>query len=410
MRVLVIESSADTRVRIEQSLRHAMADVTVFLWDPVLQGVPQPQLDWARYDCLLLTDEPLGGSDAIEWLREFHRIPHFPPTIFLSDSGSEERAVRAVRAGAFDYLRKAEVTPVKLAMTIKEARLEVSRAARPDMADTQPIRLDSIGQPADPTVRVPGYRILRKIGEGGMSTVFLAEHESQPQQIVLKVLDQRMRNDEHFRKRLQREYRIIQRIRNEHVAVVFDQGFDDEQAYIAMEYFSGGDLHQRIRAGMTSMAALKVLIQIAVALDAVHTAGVVHRDLKPQNIMFRANNRLAILDFGLAREMDATSTLTQKGMVMATPLYMSPEQCIGQPHEPRGDLYSTGVILYEMLTGSHVYMGENASQLAYQHVHAPIPRLQGRLSGYQPLLNRLLAKSPNDRFQSARELYNFIVH
>ena len=97
-------------------------------------------------------------------------------------------------------------------------------------------------------------------------------------------------------------------------------------------------------------------------------------------------------------------------MVMATPLYMSPEQCIGQPHDPRGDLYSTGVILYEMLTGTHVYMGENASQLAYQHVHAPIPRLQGRLSGYQPLLNRLLAKSPNDRFQSARELYNFIVH
>lgn len=387
-----------------------MADVTAVLWDPVLQGVPQPQFDWTRYDCLLLTDEPLGGGDAIEWLREFHRIPHFPPTVFLSDSGSEERAVRAVRAGAFDYLRKAEVTPVKLAMTIKEARLEVTRTARPDMADTQPIRLDSIGQPADPAVRVPGYRVLRKIGQGGMSTVFLAEHEGQSQQIVLKVLDQRMRSDEHFRKRLQREYRIIQRIRNEHVATVFDQGFDGEQAYIAMEYFPGGDLHQRIRAGMSSMAALKVLIQIAAALDAVHTAGVVHRDLKPQNIMFRANNRLAILDFGLAREMDATSTLTQKGMVMATPLYMSPEQCIGQPHDPRGDLYSTGVILYEMLTGSHVYMGENASQLAYQHVHAPIPRLQGRLSGYQPLLNRLLAKSPNDRFQSARELYNFIVH
>jgi tRNA A-37 threonylcarbamoyl transferase component Bud32 len=410
MRVLVIESSADTRARIEQSLRHAMADVTAVLWDPVLQGVPQPQFDWGRYDCLLLTDEPLCGGDAIEWLREFHRIPHFPPAIFLSDNGSEERAVRAVRAGAFDYLRKAEVTPVKLAMTIKEARLEVSRAMRPDMADTQPIRLDSIGQPADPAVRVPGYRVLRKIGQGGMSTVFLAEHEGQSEQIVLKVLDQRMRSDEHFRKRLQREYRIIQRIRNEHVAVVFDQGFEGEQAYIAMEYFPGGDLHQRIRAGMTSMAALKVLIQIAVALDAVHTAGVVHRDLKPQNIMFRANNRLAILDFGLAREMDATSTLTQKGMVMATPLYMSPEQCIGQPHDPRGDLYSTGVILYEMLTGTHVYMGENASQLAYQHVHAPIPRLQGRLSGYQPLLNRLLAKSPNDRFQSARELYNFIVH
>jgi serine/threonine-protein kinase PpkA len=136
----------------------------------------------------------------------------------------------------------------------------------------------------------------------------------------------------------------------------------------------------------------------------------VHRDLKPQNIMFRANHRLAILDFGLARELDATTTLTQKGMVMATPLYMSPEQCLGQPHDARGDLYSTGVILYEMLTGKPPYAGENASALAYQHVHGQIPRLPRRLVGYQPILDRLLAKRPDARFQSARELFNFIAH
>jgi serine/threonine-protein kinase PpkA len=177
-----------------------------------------------------------------------------------------------------------------------------------------------------------------------------------------------------------------------------------------MEYFPGGDLQQRIRAGISSMTALKILMQMARALDAVHSAGVVHRDLKPQNIMFRENNRLAILDFGLARELDATSTLTQKGMVMATPLYMSPEQCLGQPHDPRGDLYATGVILYEMLTGETVYTGENASALAYQHVHGPIPRLPGRLSGYQSLLDRLLAKRPEHRFQSARELFAYVAH
>jgi serine/threonine protein kinase len=177
-----------------------------------------------------------------------------------------------------------------------------------------------------------------------------------------------------------------------------------------MEYFPGGDLQARIRAGLSSMGALKILVQMAEALDAVHASGVVHRDLKPQNIMFRENHRLAILDFGLARELDATSTLTQRGMVMATPLYMSPEQCLGHPHDARGDLYSTGVILYEMLTGQHLYEGDNAPQLAYQHVHGPIPKLPKRLAGYQSLLERLVAKRPDERFQSARELSNYIAH
>src|SRR5690606_38767966 len=265
-------------------------------------------------------------------------------------------------------------------------------------------------EPIGGSVSIPGYRILRRIGEGGMSKVYLAERLYDEQQLVLKVLDPRIQRDPHWRARLEREYRIIQRIRNEHVAVVYDQGFDGDQTFIAMEYFAGGDLHERIQRGMNSMAALKTLVQIAKALDAVHTAHVVHRDLKPQNIMFRANNRLAILDFGLARELAATSTLTQKGVVMATPLYMSPEQCMGRPHDPRGDLYSVGVILYEMLTGQHMYTGENATQLAYQHVHGPIPKLPPRLAGYQPLLERLVAKDPAHRFQSARELYNFIVH
>jgi serine/threonine-protein kinase PpkA len=318
-----------------------------------------------------------------------------------------------VKAGASDYLRKGDLSGVKLAMSIKEALIEARAPKRnvDSMQFTQPIDLESIGEPPPPSINVPGYRALRRIGEGGMSKVYLAERMSDGLQLVLKVLDPRLRSDENFKARFMREYRIIQRIQDENVVTIFDQGFaTDGQPYLAMEYFPGGDLQQRIRRGITSMNALKILMQMARALDAVHSAGVVHRDLKPQNIMFRENNRLAILDFGLARELDATSTLTQKGMVMATPLYMSPEQCLGQPHDPRGDLYATGVILYEMLTGETVYTGENASALAFQHVHGPIPHLPGRLAGYQPLLDRLLAKRPQDRFQSARELFAYVAH
>jgi tRNA A-37 threonylcarbamoyl transferase component Bud32/ActR/RegA family two-component response regulator len=412
MRVLVIDDSEAFRSQVQQHLSAAMPDAVITLWDPVKQGRPSVGFDWSRYDCLLLDDTPGANADGLAWLQEFKADGTVPATLILADGGGEEMAVRAIKAGASDYLKKSDLAPIKLAMAIKEAMLDARGPRRnvDSLQFTQPINIDEIGQPSGDAVNVPGYRALRKIGEGGMSKVYLAERLADGCQLVLKVLDPRLRHDPNFQARFMREYKIIQRIQDENVVTIFDQGFTDTYPYLAMEYFPGGDLQQRIRGGITSMNALKILMQIARALDAVHAAGVVHRDLKPQNIMFRENNRLAILDFGLARELDATSTLTQKGMVMATPLYMSPEQCLGQPHDPRGDLYATGVILYEMLTGEHPFTGQNASALAYQHVHATAPRLPAKLSGYQPLVDRLLAKRPEDRFQSARELFNYVAH
>ena len=413
MRVLVIDHCPEFRQRVAQYLGAAMPDAQLTLWDPAAQGRPSVGFDWRRYDALLLADAPGPGQDGLDWLREFRAEGRVPPTLVLSENGGEEMAVKAVKAGAADYLRKPDITPIRLAMAIKEAVLESVTISRDVdvLRVTQSLSLGDIGQPAGgDQAEVPGYRVLRKIGEGGMSRVYLAERESDGLQLVLKMLDPRLARDPQSQARFVREYKIIQRIQNEHVVMIFDQGFTSANPWLAMEYFPGGDLQERIGNRITSMGALKILVQIAEALDAVHSAGVVHRDLKPQNIMFRANHRLAILDFGLARELDATSTLTQKGVVMATPLYMSPEQCLGQPHDARGDLYATGVILHEMLTGRHAYEGDNASQLAYEHVHGEIPRLPRKLAGYQPLLARLLAKRPEDRFQSARELFAYIAH
>lgn len=405
MRVLVIDDSVDTLIWLEQTLREAMPEAAVILWNPQRQGRPQTGFDWSRYDALLLGQTPAPDEDALAWLEIFRDAPGFPPATVLAEDGGEDYAMRAIRAGAFDFLRRELITPTKLALLLKESLLE---AAKPNYRPMLPPLTDD--EPTAETIEIPGYRILRRIGEGGMSKVYLASRVYDEQRLVLKVLDARIRRDPQWRARLEREYQIIQRLQNEHVAAVYDQGFDGEHTFIAMEYFPGGDLQQRIAAGMSSMASLKILMQIALALDAVHTAGIIHRDLKPQNIMFRGNNRLAILDFGLAQENDGHASLAQKGVVMATPLYMSPEQCMGRPHDARGDLYSVGVILYEMLTGKHLYSGRTATQLAYQHVHGAVPPLPGRLAGYQPLLERLLAKDPTQRFQSARELYNFIVH
>lgn len=413
MRILVIDGSAPFRQKLGRLLGASMPEAELVAWDPAAQGEPGAGFDWSGYDALLLAEAPAPGVDGLEWLRRFRERSRVPPTLVLAEEGGEEMAVRAVKAGAVEYFRKADLSAIRLAMAIKEALLESAETSREAEAlrATQQIALGEIGQPAgDHGVSVPGYRVLRRIGEGGMSRVYLAERESDGLRLVLKMLDPRLARDPQSRARLAREYQIIQRIQSEHVVMIYDQGFTSEDPWLAMEYFPGGDLHERIRKGISSMGALKILVQIAQALEAVHAAGVVHRDLKPQNIMFRENHRLAILDFGLAREVDATSTLTQRGMVMATPLYMSPEQCLGQPHDARGDLYSTGVILYEMLTGQHMYSGDNAPQLAYQHVHGEIPKLPRRLAGYQSLLERLVAKRPEDRFQSARELFNFIAH
>jgi serine/threonine-protein kinase PpkA len=176
-----------------------------------------------------------------------------------------------------------------------------------------------------------------------------------------------------------------------------------------MEYLSGGTLAARIHEGMTSLTALRIASQIAQALNAIHERGIIHRDLKPPNILFRVNGRPVLVDFGLAKNLSASTVLTRHGMVIATPRYMSPEQCLGRAADHRSDLYSLGVIFYEMLSGRRLYEGEGPAGLVYQHVHGPIPRLSGRLVGYQGILDRLLAKAPEERFQSARELFAMIA-
>lgn len=256
---------------------------------------------------------------------------------------------------------------------------------------------------------IPGYKLLHMIGEGGQAKVYLAQRNADGLEVALKVLDRKVRQDQVYVERLKREYEAIAAVENPYVARIYDQSFAGDHPFIAMEFVPSGTLGGKMREGIASLEALRITAQIAHALDAIHGKGIVHRDLKPANILFRADGRPVIVDFGLAKDLSVHSTLTVAGQLLATPRYMSPEQCLGHPVDPRSDLYSLGVIFYEMLTGQRIFESANSANVVNMHVHAPVPRLPEKLAGYQVVLDRLLAKKPEERFQSARELFGLIA-
>jgi serine/threonine protein kinase len=252
---------------------------------------------------------------------------------------------------------------------------------------------------SEPVIR--GYRVLAKIGEGGMSTVYLAEEESQRRKAVLKVLKGKRGDDEELWKRFFQECAILSAIHHEHVVRIYDQGFGEELAYIAMEHLGGGSLREVIDGGLSARQSLSLLSQAASALAEIHRCGIVHRDIKPANLLLRTEGVLVLTDFGVAKRLDQGAGQTVHGVILGTPYYLSPEQAQGGEITPQTDLYSLGVIFYEMLTRSRPYGGDTLSEILAQHAVAPIPRLAPELADYQDLVDGLLAKKPADRFADA---------
>jgi eukaryotic-like serine/threonine-protein kinase len=251
---------------------------------------------------------------------------------------------------------------------------------------------------------IRGYRRLGQVASGGRADIYLAERELTGERVALKVVRDEPDGDspESFLRFLQ-EYEIAQRIRHPGIVRLFDLGVSDEHAWLVMEYFPRGDLRRRMKRQIAPRWAVRAAAAIARALQALHTAGVVHRDLKPGNVMLREDGSIALIDFGLSKDAAQRLDLTERGLIFGTPHYMSPEQGHGEATDPRSDLYSLGVILYEMLTGGKPYRAENPMAVIYKHRKEPVPQLAQALEGLQPLLERLLAKRPEDRFASALE-------
>jgi DNA-binding response OmpR family regulator len=250
---------------------------------------------------------------------------------------------------------------------------------------------------------IPGYTIHATIGESEKAAVYVATSAALNENVALKV-SKTLRDEVAGRQFLEREYTAIVAIRDPSVVQIYDYGVHAGYEYLVMEYLPRGDLKARMQQPLTEQEALRYVAQIAAALQVVHHAGLLHRDLKPPNVMLRENGDVALIDFGLARALDGSTPSTRTGVLRGSPYYMSPEQAMGEILDARSDFYSLGIMYYEMLTGKKPYTGGSAMDVLQQHVNAPLPMLPKSLVQHEPLLLKLLAKSREDRFASAEDI------
>lgn len=453
-RFLIIDPEAGTRSQLRDELLDIFPDAMVVEHDPVATMSPPVDEGDDAFDGVFLEhDLGLPEETGFDWLHILQLWDRFRYIVLWTNSVDPYLAARSIQLGADAYLCKKDLRrelPAALTGMEMASKKKVAAAAPgsplarapghqtiripnfPTMriavdstltiaadktmhispADRNAIvnkarreRVAKAAEPQAPEVKVTGYEILEVLASSWMSTVYLGRQPDTGEKVVVKVLFNKQDPDSaNALKRFIQEYTLISRLRHPNVCQIFERRFSVDYAVILMEYLPAGDLDQRIKRGEAYPHAVEYLKQIAAGLSAVHAMGIVHRDLKPGNILFHGDGTLGISDFGIAKVMGATSDLTMVGEVIGTPSYMSPEQATGKAIDTRSDLYSLGAIFYEMLTGRKPFTSDSVHGVIYAHVNAPIPKLLSHVAQYQPIIDRLMAKDPKDRFQSTDEL------
>jgi eukaryotic-like serine/threonine-protein kinase len=396
MKVLLIDRDAGFRQELSGIFSATWPGARIEHYDPD-GGRPGPGFALADFDLVLL-DNRLGAEDGLEWLEDFTARPGCPPTVMLAGQGSENVAVRAMKLGACDYLPKQLLTKESLEQIVTQAL--GARGARPQDAPAPATSPDIL--------QVEGYRLVREVGAGAVSRVYLMQPEAGGEPVIAKVLYEHLVHDSDFLERFLREYQILGRIKSPYVGRVFGYGFSDNSAYLLMEYLSGGDVRAYFTGNyVDQVRILRIFRQVLTALQDIHAAGVIHRDLKPHNVMFREDQSLAMVDFGIAKVIGLPG-ITLEGTLLGTPIYMSPEVIRGRPADPRSDLYSAGVMLYQMIAKAPPFSGVAAIDIIEQHLNAAPPPLPRAHDEFQPLVDSLLAKDPDQRPASAEAALQLI--
>jgi hypothetical protein len=335
------------------------------------------------------------AAAAHDWLGRAARAGA-PPVLVVADNGDEIAAVSALHHGAADYLPRHLLTPPMLTASLRAA--SQARRAPTGSADAAGAAMPVLPGRL-PRDLIPRYLLLDTLGESARATVYLAHSAALERNVALKV--SRGGDDDPA---FAREFAAAGTFRHPAVVDIYDYGVHDGREFIAMEYFPCGDLKARLQNPLSEVECLEYLERIALALSVVHSQGLVHRDLKPPNIMLREGGEIVLIDFGIAKDLGAASDSTRTGVLRGSPYYMSPEQAQGEQLDARSDLYSLGVIFYEMLVGAKPYVAGTAIGVLQKHVDQPVPRLPAVFGQHQGLLEGLMAKDRDDRFASADAL------
>ncbi len=398
-RLIVIDESKKFCDTVRRLLAAECPDIVFYEHDVSKDGVPTRNFNWLTYDLVML-DYQLAIDSGMNWFKELkEEEANFPALIMLTGS-TPAKMVRAKAMGADECANKRKLTRSVLVSTIDFA-LKFAKSRRKSAELTM---RDSTGP------QIPGYKVLNKIADGGMSSIYLAEREQDQRHVVVKILYSESVEDDSFVDRFLQEYELICKLNDPNIVKIYAQSYTEQFMYMIMEHFPNGDLHTRIveNQGVKPELALRYLLQIATGLGSIHSCGIVHRDLKPANIMFREDDTLAIIDFGISKELAAQDEITSENLVIGTLSYMSPEGGQGKPIDARSDIYSLGIIFYEMLTGKKPYKAAKPADLVLKHVKSPIPWLPDKFSKLQGLFEIMLAKDPDNRFQSTQQLIDFI--
>jgi len=255
--------------------------------------------------------------------------------------------------------------------------------------------------------KIPGYKIEKKLADGGMATVYLGIQERLSRRVAIKILDPSLLKNKVIEIRFLQEAETAANMYHSNIISIFDIGRVDDLNYIVMEYLK--ETLKEYMLGKRNFClepgdALNILKPIIIALEYAHSLGIIHRDIKTENIMFRQDGTPVLTDFGIARALDSDKEMTRTGMSLGTPYYMSPEQCRAERLDGRSDIYSLGVVLFEILTGIKPYDADSPMAVALKHLQEPVPRLPVELAGYQPLIDKMMAKRKEDRIYGGQEL------
>jgi len=395
--VLIIDDESDFRRLLAHHINTRWPDSRVNDYDPAAAGGIPEDFAAPGYNLVLLGDH-LDGDTVEDWLFHMSEVDGFPP-IAVIGKGGDAVIVSAVKAGADEYITRSDLSHKRL-ISVVEKLLETEQSSASRARPKMRVKDDSVLR-----TTLKGFDIVQRLSTSDIANVYLATQKSNGRPTVLKVLQQMpdSGNEVAFERFLQ-EFELIGKIDHPNVVNIYDLGVADDHAYIAMEFCDRGSLKRRIGKGIEPGRALVYLRDIAGALSAIHGIGILHRDLKPTNVLFRKDGSLAVIDFGLAKQAHLKAEITGTGEIFGTPYYMSPEQGKGEVVDERADIYSLGIILYEMLSGEKPFIADTAMGLVHLHNTADIPRLPENVAKYQELIDRMLAKHPSVRFGSMDEL------